>query len=78
VADVASFLLFPLPLWRLCMDVHTSCRDPAAQPWPGTAARAVPRQPGQEFVLVLARAGTDWDNRGMKKPRSREWRLSRY
>jgi len=47
-------------------------RSPQLSPGRETTARAVPRQPGQEFVLVLARAGTDWDNRGMKKPRSRE------
>jgi hypothetical protein len=68
VAAVASFLLFPLPLGRLCIDVHT-LMPPSAQFNPGqeTAARAAPRRPSREFVLVLARAGTDWDNRGKKK-----------
>ena len=73
MAAVASFLLFPLPLWRLCIDVHT-LMPPSAQFNPGqeTTARAAPRRPSREFVLVLARTGTDWDNRGMAKRRSRE------
>ena len=28
VAAVAPFLLFLLPLWRLCLNMHTSCPDP--------------------------------------------------
>ena len=45
---------------------------PSAQFNPGqeATARAARRRPSREFVLVLARDGTDWDNRGMKKRRS--------
>lgn len=55
------------------MNVHTSCPDPRSSTLgQETAARAVPCRPDREFVLVLAESGTDWDNRGRKRPRSRE------
>ena len=79
MAAAAPFLLFPLPLWRLCIDVHTLMPSSAQfNPGQESTARAAPPRPGREFVLVLARAGTDWDNRGMKKRRPPEVTMRRY
>jgi hypothetical protein len=51
---------------------HLMPRSARLNPGQETAARAVPCRRDREFVLVLARTGTDWDNRGRKRSRSRE------
>ena len=79
VAAVAAFPVFPLSLWRLAMNVHTSCR-PSLQfnPDREAAGPASPCPPGREFALVRTGSGTDWDNEGLKKPGSSEQRLACY
>jgi len=79
VAVVATFLVYPLSLWCLRLNVHTS-RHPSLQFNPGREAVG-PRRPdqqGREFSLVPAGSGTDWDNVGMEKPRSSERRPACY